>query len=253
MDIVNTFKAAYLNGNSEILLAITRSLKTENKKIIIDRQRLRNELELYKAMENKGFASITSALIPVIIAHRGVKEASEGAMELFCQIRKKISQRNKIGITFLCHLLFNADSFEENFANYTMQNEVKEDEIEFQKQKINIILGKTTIMEAIVDLLEEIDKTQNEDLLQRILLQEKITAQDMLLAQMEQYFVKLVNCDINPPALKGDFSLKNILAVPAGESGIDPLLGRYQIVQKDETKITLECKRGELRLQRKYA
>lgn len=242
------FRTVYLYGNKEILLTTTRSLRAENNKVTIDKSRLRNELLLYKNLKDKGFASITTALAPLILANQDIEVAVSEAINLFQLIRRNVTQHNRIGITLLCHLVWNAENFEEEFSTFTMLGAAKEDEIEFQKQKINIILGKKTIIETILENLGELEQELNEVLLHQILSAETVETTEEELLKIEKYFLKLCNFEINPPELKSNFSMQNIEAIPAGQKGKDPLIGEFTVLSKDENQIVIESKRGELHL-----
>ena len=242
------FRTIYSYGNKEILLTTTRSLRAEKNRIGIDEHRFKNELQLYANLKDKGFASITTALAPIIIANPDQVVALSEACNLYQLIRKKISRSNRIGITLLCHLLWNPEDFEEKFSSFTMLDSAKEDEIEFQKQKINIILGKRTIVETILENLDELEKEKNEILLKQILSPETVINMEEELLKNEKYFLKLCNFEINPPELKENFAMENILGVAVGGNGTDPLIGPFTVVARDEKEIIITSKRGELNL-----
>lgn len=245
MDRVNLFRIVYEYGSKDILLAVARSIRTEQQRAKIDVRRLKNELMVYRHLMNKSFGSITSALVPLVLANEELEAAIEETTELFRLIRKSVTRQNRIGICFLCHMLFSGDAYEEEFASFTMLGSSKEDEIAFQKHKIELIMGKSTLENILMHTLEE-TAPENENLLRKLKEHEKMDSCSSQLESFLSYFERLMRYEVNPPRLESDFSLEAIAAMPQGQKGRDPLLGHYTIRERTGEWIAVETKRGEI-------
>lgn len=217
--------------------------------ISFDKLRYQNELKLYRHLEKKDFSSISSSLIPLIISNESIEVAAREATQLFSFIRRDLKQKNRIGITMLCHFLFNLSDLETEFANFTMLGQAsKEDEIAFQKEKINIILGKKTQIDVILEALEEMETEANRQLLEKIKEEDpdKYEQEDYRL--MENYLIRLCNFEVAPPPVKAGFDIKNIIGLERGSQGFDPFIGKFFVLDKTEKRIKIQSKRGELSL-----
>lgn len=250
MDSIKIFKTTYGAGNRDIMMMTTRSLMSSlgERRVFFDPFRYKNEISLYRLLSEKSFASITSSLIPIIISNESLEAAREEATKLFEFIRKSASKKNKVGITMLCHFLFNLGQLQDGFADFTMDNGSKEDEIEFQKQKINIILGKKSIIDVIVESLEEIEPEHNKDLLKKLESQEISSIDNEAYKAIEDYFIRLCNFETSAPKIEKGFQIHNIINVAAKERGFDPFIGKFLVKENDKGIIKLECKRGDLTL-----
>ncbi|MDO5062711.1 MAG: hypothetical protein Q4D77_05990, partial [Peptostreptococcaceae bacterium] len=82
MDRKKIYQNTLRSGNKEIVYLVTRAMLPlrEKERIIIDQDRLRNELRLYKYNMEKGFPSILSALIPMIIVNGDFESSFEEAL-----------------------------------------------------------------------------------------------------------------------------------------------------------------------------
>ncbi len=250
MDTLKHFETTYIYGNKEIMLMTTRSLvpiKNEHR-VVVDGFRYKNEIKLYRYLVKKNFASITSSLIPLIITNENIEKAIEEAEKLFKLIRKNISIKNKIGITMLCYYLFFTQEIDTEFTSFTMKNGSKEEEIEFQKEKINIILGKKTLNDVILNCLEESDIEPNRILLEKLKMNSLKKTKDEAYSSIELYLKKLCNYEAGPKKIREEFSIENILKTPINEYGSDPFIGEFLVKGKAGDLIELSCKRGDLLL-----
>lgn len=255
-NVIMNKKVIYKNiaeyGNKNIVYMTTRSLFPIEQalEVEIDPRRLNDELELYKYFLNKGKGSIISALIPMILSNAVYDKAVRNACELYCLIRKKISMQNKIGINLLTYYVYNI--LEENceFSKLKMVSGTKEEEIEFQKNKINIILQKNSIEESIVNLLEEIEKKANVSALEK--LEEDIIHEDDYLEQMSIYFQKVCLFQIKKKPYDEKINMGQVFNSEVNQSYKSPIIGEYYIRNKkkieDKTVVNLSAKMGELQL-----
>lgn len=244
MDKIKVCSHLLKYGNEEISKLVIRSLILEKNLISIDDVRLKNELYLYKNIKKEYKPSIISALIVIILASENLIESYNMAKELMLKIRKNITVENKIGINLLCHYIYNIDNFNEKFTEINMLSYDKDDELYFQKEKINIIINNN-IFERICVLLDEQDINFNMELLEKISLCEDKKYDDLML----DYFDKIIKKEISgAPKLKGNFNYNSIISKNVGDIGEDFLLGKYSIIEKNKNLITLECKRGKLKL-----
>lgn len=244
------YKNVILFGNKEIAYLVTRSLSVDEKKleISVDDFRLKNELLLYRYNKNKGNGSIISALIPIIAANPSAEKSEFYACKVFEKIRKKISIQNKIGINLLCYLAYHLDELDESFSSFTMLNASKEQQVAFQKEKIEIILGKKTLVESILSNLEETDWTINQNLLDQMIKNENLILEDPKDMSMDQFFMKINRFMVKIPPLKEAFSLNNFLKTLPGNEGYDPLVGKFTVEERKDDSLLIQSKRGELEL-----
>ena len=250
MDTIKIFRTSYAYGNKEIMLMTARSLRSlkEQRKVVLDQIRYKNELKLYRYQLEKGYPSIVSALIPLIIANESLEKAVEESFQVYSFIRRTLTRRNKVGITMLCHFLFNLGNFESEFSSFTMTGNSKEEEIDFQKAKIDIILGKNNITGLIVAYLEENEEGPNQELLDKIRESEPVEINDLTYKAMENYFVRICNFETSAPQITADFDIRNIVKTEENSQGTDPFIGTFLMKEKVNGIIRLQCKRGELNL-----
>lgn len=252
MNYLKNYQKVLVFGNSEIAYLVTRAMRPLKEKecVSIDPARLSNELKLYKYNTNKSFPSILSALIPIVVVNSTIEHSYEEACHLLEHIRRKKTVQNKMGIALLCHLLYNADAFHENFAQYKMMNASKEEEVAFQKAKIDVILGKTTVKTLILDFLEEQEKEKNAELLDRLLEDVEHLSGDALFEPMSVYFEKVRNFLIAPKPCEASFDIASFASKKSGDKGVDAFLGEYfvEAIDYPNQTISLRTKRGRLTL-----
>lgn len=255
-NVIMNKKVIYKNiaefGNKNIVYMTTRSLFPIEQalEVKIDLRRLNDELELYKYFLNKGKGSIISALLPLILSNAVYEKAVINACELYSLIRKKISIQNKIGINLLTFYVYSM--LEENceFSKLNMINSTKEEEVEFQRNKINIILKKNSIEESIVNLLEETEDKVNVSALEK--LKEDVIHEDNYLEQMSIYFQKVCLFQIKKKPYDEKINMGQVFNSEVNQSYKAPVIGEYYIKRKekigDKTVISLSAKMGELEL-----
>ena len=250
MNIETIYKKLLQRGNAEISNLTTRCLLADARErfLYVDRNRLLQELKLYRIQAKKDFQSILSSLIPIVIANPSIEKSYRGACELFSSVRKKITIQNKIGLNLLCHYLYHLEDFEQFFADYKMIDGTKEDELALQKEKIEIILNKKTVEQSIVECLEEQVHNKNIVLLESLRADEKVEA-DEIGNKMAAYLQKLSLFQIAPRPFEGEFKA-GVLSKKVGSIGQDDLIGQYRVKGWDEEKaeLILETKRGMLTL-----
>ncbi len=248
MNVEQIYKKLLFSGNAEISNLTTRCLLADAKKqlVVIDQHRMAQELRLYKFLVEKDFQSIISSLVPIILANLTIEQSFEQATALFLLIRRKITAQNKIGITLLCHYLYNLEEFEQNFAVFKMIDGTKEEEIALQKLKIDIIMKKNTTLGCIVECLEEQVQDKNIELLQSLAVEENVTV-DEKSGQMATYLARLSRFEVAPKIFEGEFKV-NKLSKKVGEKSKDDLIGAYEVLAWDEElcHLKLESKRGIL-------
>lgn len=244
------YRKTVLYGNKEIAYLVTRSMMPDKGKgkIGVDVNRLKNELKLYKYHKEKSFPSILSALIPLIIANSNIEKSFDETAKLFELIRKKITLNNRIGINLLCQYLYNIEEFEEKFSQYTLIDASKEEEVAFQKEKINIIMKKKTVFESIIENLEEAEPQQNTALLQALKTQENESTSDDMMMKMENYFDKISKFSLSPKVFEGAFNICGFIGKKTNDTGFDALLGEYKVTKTGTNEISLKTKRGEIDL-----
>ncbi|MDO5096180.1 MAG: uracil-DNA glycosylase [Peptostreptococcaceae bacterium] len=249
-NISKLYQKTLLYGNTEIAYLTTRAMmpSKERELIYVDEHRLKNELRLYKYNREKGFPSLLSSLIPIIIANPSIEKSYEQAIILVEMIRRQVTVQNKMGVTLLCHLLYNIEDFNAKFAEFKMLDASKEEEVAFQKAKIDIILNKKTLNELILEFLSEHDAENNNNLLEKLKSDEEKISVDTTAEKMSNYLLKLSRFEVSPKSLAGNFDMVAICKKQAHEKGSDALLGNYLVAEKDleGQTVTLETKRGRL-------
>ena len=128
-------------GNKDIVYMITRSLfpVEQDLEVKVDARRLSDELELYRYFLNKGKGSIMSALMPLILSNPVYEKAVKNTYDLYELIRKKLTLKNRIGINLLVYRVFSIEDPDIVFSKINMTGGTREEEVEFQKAKIDII------------------------------------------------------------------------------------------------------------------
>ena len=249
-NILKLYQKTLLYGNIEIAYLTTRAMmpSKERELIYVDEHRLKNELRLYKYNREKGFPSLLSSLIPIIIANPSIEKSYEQAIILLEMIRKQVTVQNKMGVSLLCHLLYNIEDFSSRFSEFKMLDASKEEEVAFQKAKIDIILNKKTLNALILEFLSEHDAENNNNLLEKLKSDEEKISADETGEKMSNYLLKLSCFEVSPKSLAGNFDMTAICKRRAHEKGSDALLGDYLVVEKDleAQTVTLETKRGRL-------
>lgn len=249
MDRKKIYQNTLRSGNKEIAYLVTRAMLPlrEKERIIIDQDRLRNELRLYKYNMEKGFPSILSALIPMIIVNGDFESSFEEALHTLEKIRKKATLSNKIGVSLLCHFLYNVEDFNARFSEYKMYGALKEEEVAFQKEKIAIIMKQKTVFESIVDNLEESNKEKNIEMLKSLgeIPEDPV---DPMMEKMVSYFEKMSRFAIAPKHLSGDLDIRSIFAQAVDTTAHDALLGEYKVLSKNKDQICILTKRGPINL-----
>ncbi len=250
MDRIAMYEKLLAFGNKEIAYMSTRSLlpDTPNRAVSIDTNRLRSELELYRYRKEKGFPSLISFLMPIILANTSVEHSFEQALKLIKLVRKEVTLENKIGLQLLCHLLSDAEEFERNFSSYTLTNASKEEELKFQKIKISIILKQKSVSDVILENLEEQDKESNSDLLSS-LNEERSAEADEMMQRMQAYFSKVCRFEIAVKGFEGQFDIRNFFNKKKGDRGNDSLLGSFEVLDRfSDGCLDLLCKRGRIEI-----
>lgn len=239
-------------GNKEIVYLVTRSLFPieEDLEVKVDILRLSDELELYKYFLHKGKGSIISALMPLILSNSAYEKAVNNTYDLYKLVRKKLTLRNKIGVNLLVYYIFSIEDDTIEFSKISMIESTKKEEVEFQKAKIDIILNKISIEEAIVDFLDEKQIEMNLELLQRS--NEDIIHEDDYLYKMSLYFQKVCLFQIKKKPYIEKINMSKLFSSEVNQVYYSPLIGEYCIKSKkniDEiTIIMLDAKMGELEL-----
>lgn len=238
-------------GNKNIVYLTTRCLfpLEQSLEVKIDYRRLNDELELYKCFLNKGKGSMISSLAPLILANTNYENAIKSSYELYKSIRRSISVENKIGINLLVYYIHSRAFEEVEFSKITMIESNKEEQVEFQRNKIDIILNKCSFEAKIVDLLDETQKEYNIELLNNIDFDD-IESDDEYLDKMYIYFQKVCLFQINKKPYCGNLDLNKIFSSGVNQKNRDALIGDYYVVSKeikeDRCIMKLDAKMGNL-------
>lgn len=241
------------SGNKDIVYLVTRSLFPIEKdlEVKVDAARLSDELELYKYFLHKGKGSIISALMPLILSNSVYEKAVNNTYDLYELIRKKLTLRNKTGINLLVYYVFSLEDDTIEFSKINMIQSTKKEQVEFQKAKIDIILNRISIEEAIVDFLDEKQMDMNLELLQRS-NNEDIIHEDDYLYKMSLYFQKVCLFQIKKKPYIEKINMSKLFSSELNQVYYSPLIGEYCIKSRkniDEiTIIMLNAKMGELEL-----
>ena len=124
--------------------------------------------------------------MPLILSNPVYEKAVKNTYDLYELIRKKLTLKNRIGINLLVYRIFSIEDPDIVFSKINMTGGTREEEVEFQKAKIDIILNKISIEDAIIDFIEEKQIEMNLGLLQRF--DEDIIHEDDYLFKMSLYF-----------------------------------------------------------------
>ena len=239
-------------GNKDIVYMITRSLfpVEQDLEVKVDARRLSDELELYRYFLNKGKGSIMSALMPLILSNPVYEKAVKNTYDLYELIRKKLTLKNRIGINLLVYRVFSIEDPDIVFSKINMTGGTREEEVEFQKAKIDIILNKISIEDAIIDFIEEKQIEMNLGLLQRF--DEDIIHEDDYLFKMSLYFQKICLFQIKKKPYIDKINMSKLFSSELDNVYTSPLIGEYVIKRKKNvdgiTTIALSAKMGELEL-----
>ncbi len=195
-----------------------------------------------------------SSLVPVILANTEFNKSVDNSYELYKAIRRDISIKNKIGVNLLTYYIYKKLNKDIEFSDLTMFEGSKEEQIEFQKNKIDIILNKCSIEEKIVELLEETQKEYNIELLEKI-DSEDSNDTDSYLEKIAIYFQKVYLFQINKKPYCGKLNIDKIFSTEVSQKDRDPLIGDYCVVSRKNVKdvlvINLEAKMGQLELSKR--
>ena len=239
-------------GNKDIVYMITRSLfpVEQDLEVKVDARRLSDELELYRYFLNKGKGSIMSALMPLILSNPVYEKAVKNTYDLYELIRKKLTLKNRIGINLLVYRVFSIEDPDIVFSKINMTGGTREEEVEFQKAKIDIILNKISIEDAIIDFIEEKQIEMNLGLLQRF--DEDVIHEDDYLFKMSLYFQKICLFQIKKKPYIDKINMSKLFSSELDNVYTSPLIGEYVIKSKKNvdgiTTIALSAKMGELEL-----
>lgn len=253
MKVKGIYKNIAIFGNKNIVYLTTRCLFPIEQalEVKIDYKRLNDELELYKCFFNKGKGSMISSLAPVILANTEFNKSVNNSYELYQNIRRTISIKNKIGINLLTYYIYKKLNKDIDFSDLIMFEGSKEEQIEFQKNKIDIILNKCSIEEKIVELLEETQKEYNIELLKNIDVDDS-SNHDEYLEKITIYFQKVCLFQINKKPYCGKLDISKIFSAEVSQKNRDPLIGDYYVVSRKSVEnmlvINLEAKMGKLEL-----
>lgn len=242
------YKNTAIYGIKEQVFLTTRCIMFKNGVFRINKNRFIEEIKFYRHLEKEEY-SYVSLFTPILLFDDALSVARNSSYIFSLLKNEKPDVKIFFAMYLLSVYLSNETWTVEDIYDFTVGGDDKQIKIQAERIKIDAITTKKDKKEYILDLLSETSEQKDKDsILLDMINSNKSLNNDIQIDKMSAYYAKLLSGNIFIRPFEGKFDFEKIYGYKTDMHGKDDLIGDFKVLDKNDYSITLETKRGVIKL-----